>query len=258
MDVFSMPEVHIGEEAFDCVVLCVDRHGGYIGAVPARKKGLLAKEAAVMMFLHWLNVFSVPRTICSDPRPQFAGSRFKAMCSLMGIRHARSVAYLGQSNGGAEEAGGQLFEKLRKIHLTNKRRNWFEEMSPALKASHDTPTPAGSSPHHILLGGDPLGRGLTWSGDGMPMDAKEFFARQETMAGEIRQQLEKEHAVRAKTASKSAAHKFRVGDPVWVLKPRPMGTHHTKTLFTPREVVGRIGEETLPHQGGTRTLQGAT
>ena len=49
MDVFSMPEVHIGKETFDCVVFCVDRHSGYIVAVPARKKGLLAKEVAVMM-----------------------------------------------------------------------------------------------------------------------------------------------------------------------------------------------------------------
>ena len=52
MDVFSMPEVHIGKETFDCVVLCVDRHSGYVVAVPARKKGLLAKEVAVMMIRH--------------------------------------------------------------------------------------------------------------------------------------------------------------------------------------------------------------
>ena len=39
MDVFSMPEVHIGKEVFDCVVLCVDQHSGYIVAVPACKKG---------------------------------------------------------------------------------------------------------------------------------------------------------------------------------------------------------------------------
>ena len=39
MDVFSMPEVHIGKETFDCVVLCVDRHSGYVVAVLARKKG---------------------------------------------------------------------------------------------------------------------------------------------------------------------------------------------------------------------------
>ena len=48
MNVFSMPEVHIGKEAFDCGVLCVDRHSGYVVVVAARKRGLLAKEVAVM------------------------------------------------------------------------------------------------------------------------------------------------------------------------------------------------------------------
>ena len=85
MDVFSMPEVHIGKETFDCVVLCVDRHSGYVVAVLARKKGLLAKEVAVMMIRHWLTVFDIPRTICSDRGTQFTGGWFKAMCSLMGI-----------------------------------------------------------------------------------------------------------------------------------------------------------------------------
>ena len=73
MDVFCMPEVHIGKEVFDCVVQCVDRHSGYIVAVPARKKGLLAKEVAVVMIRHWLTVFGVPHTICSDRGPQFTG-----------------------------------------------------------------------------------------------------------------------------------------------------------------------------------------
>ena len=244
MDVFSMPEVHIGKEVFDCVVLCVDRHSGYDVADPARKKGLLAKEVAVMMIRHWLTVLGVPCTICSDHGPQFTGGWFKAMCSLMGIRHAKSVAYLSRSNGRAEVAGRQLFEKLRKIHPTNKRRNWIEEILPALKAPHDTPTPGGLSPHQIFFGRDPLGRGLPLSGEGMAMDAKEFFEQQETTAREICQQLEKKHAVRAKTAPKSAPHKFRVGDPVWVLRPRPMGTDRTKTWFTPGEVVRRIGEDT--------------
>ena len=159
MDVLSMPEVHIGKETFDCVVLCVDRHSGYVVAVPARKKGLLAKEVAVMMIRHWLTVFDIPHTICSDRGPQFTGGWFKAMCSLMGIRHAKSVAYLSRSNGRAEVAGRQLFEKLRKIHITNPRRNWFEEMWPALKAHHDTPTPGGLSPHQICSAGTP------WVGD---------------------------------------------------------------------------------------------
>ena len=158
------------------------------------------------------------------------------MCSLLGIRHAKSVAYLSRSNGRAEVAGRQLFQKLRKIHITNPRRNRFEEMWPALKAHHDTPTPGGLSPHQILFGRDPLGRGLPLSGDGMAMD--------EATARNIRQQLEKEHAERQKSAPSSTSEKFRVRDPVWVIRPRPMGTHRTKTWFTPGEVVRRIGEDT--------------
>ena len=128
MDVFSMSEVPIGRETFHCVVFCVDRHSGYVVAVPAGKKGLLAKEVAVMMILHWLTIFDIPRTICSDQGPQFTGGWFKAMCSLMGIRHAKSVGYLSRSNSRGEVAGRQLFEKRHKLHITNPRRNWFEEM----------------------------------------------------------------------------------------------------------------------------------
>ena len=83
MYVFSMPKVHCGKEVLDCVVLCMDQHSGYIVAVRARKKGLLAKEVAAMMIRHWLTVFSVPRTICSDRGPHFSGGWFKAMCFLM-------------------------------------------------------------------------------------------------------------------------------------------------------------------------------
>ena len=119
----------------------------------------------------------------------------------MGISHANSVAYLSQSNGRAEVAGRQLSQKLLKIHLINRRHNWFEEMWPALKTHHDNPTPAGSSPDQILLGRDRLGWGRPLSGDGMAMDAKEFFAApQETTAQEICKRLRKEHAVQAQTA----------------------------------------------------------
>ena len=94
------------------------------------------------------------------------------MYSLTRIGHAKSVAHLCQSNGRAQVAGRQLVQKLRKIHLTNKRCNWFEEMWPAPKANHEIPTPSGLLPHQILFGRDPLGWGLPFSGVGMAMDAK--------------------------------------------------------------------------------------
>ena len=121
-------------------------------------------------------------------------------------------------------------------------------MWPTLKAHHDSPTPGGLSPHQILFGRNSLGRGLPLSGDGiefsMAIDAREFFAQQEATARDIRQQLEKEHAERQKSAPSSTAQTFRFGDPVWVIRPRPMGTHCTKTWFTPGEGVSRIGEDT--------------
>ena len=76
------------------------------------------------------------------------------------------------------------------------------------------------------------------------MDATEFFERQETTAQEICPQPEKEHAVRAKTAPKSAPHKCRVGDLLWLLRLLPMGTHGTKSWFTPGEVLRRFGANT--------------
>ena len=89
----------------------------------------------------------------------------------------------------------------------------------------------------------------------MAMDAKEFFARQEATAQDIRQQLEKEHAERQKSAPSSTAQTFRVGDPVWVIRPRPMGTHRTKTWFTPGGVVRRIGEDTYRIKVGHRQFR---
>ena len=85
MDVFAMPEVTVEREVFDSVVLAVDRHSGYIAAVPGKKSkkkdkrdkhgvGLQAKTVAQAMIWHWLTVFDVPAVICSDRGTQLVGA----------------------------------------------------------------------------------------------------------------------------------------------------------------------------------------
>ena len=69
MNVFSMPEVKVGKTTYDCVVIVLDRHSGYPVAVPAKKKGLTAKEVAEKMIKHWLTMYDIPETICSDKTP---------------------------------------------------------------------------------------------------------------------------------------------------------------------------------------------
>ena len=93
MDVFAMPEVTVEGETYDCVILAVDRHSGYIVAVPGKKSkkknkkdkhgvGLQAKTVANAMIRHWLTIFDVPAVICSDRGSQFVGTWFKTMCKF--------------------------------------------------------------------------------------------------------------------------------------------------------------------------------
>ena len=139
MDVFAMPEVTVEGGKYDCIVSAVDRHSGYIVGVPGKKSkkkdkkdehgvGLQAKTVAQAMIRHWLTIFDAPAVICSDRGSQFVGSWFKSMCKHMGIGHAKTVAYHSRSNGRAEVAGKQKFEKFRRLHIKEPGSNWFHSL----------------------------------------------------------------------------------------------------------------------------------
>ena len=95
MDVFAMPEVTVEGETYDCVILAVDRHSGYIVAVPGKKSkkkdkkdkhgvALQAKTVANAMIRHWLTIFDDPAVIYSDRGSQFVGTWFKTMLQAHG------------------------------------------------------------------------------------------------------------------------------------------------------------------------------
>ena len=95
MDLFAMPKGTVEGEVFDFVILAVDRHSGYIVAVPGTKSnkkdkrdkhrvGLQAKTVAQAIIRHWLTVFDVPAVICSDRGTQFVGASFRTICKYMG------------------------------------------------------------------------------------------------------------------------------------------------------------------------------
>ena len=134
MDVFAMPEVTVDGETYDCVILAVDRHSGYIAAVPGKKSkkkdkkdkhgvGLQAKTVANAMIRHWLTIFDVPAVICSDRGSQFVGTWFKTMCKHMGIRHAKT-------SPGAMEATGD-----RRAGTQSRRGSPAKQSGPATQAT---------------------------------------------------------------------------------------------------------------------------
>ena len=148
MDVFAMPEVTVEGDTYDCVILAVDRHSGYIVAVPSKKSkkkdkkdkhgvGLQAKTVANAMIRHWLTIYDVPAVICSDRGSQFVGTWFRTMCKHMGIRHAKTVAYHSRSNDRAEVAGRRMFKTFPQLHIDEPGRNWYNSLWRALQAYHD-------------------------------------------------------------------------------------------------------------------------
>ena len=134
VDVFAMPGVTVEGGKYDCILSAVDRHSGYIVALPGKKSkkkdkkdkhgvGLQAKTVAQAMIWHWSAIFDVQAVICSDRGSQFVGFWFKSMCKHMAIRHGKTVAYHSRSNGRTEVAGRQMFEKFRQWHIEEPGRN---------------------------------------------------------------------------------------------------------------------------------------
>ena len=154
MDLFAVPEVTVEGEVFDCVILAVDSHSGYIVAVPGeefKKKdkrdrhgvGLQAETVAQAMIRHLLTVFDIRAMICSDRGMQFVGAWFRRMCKYMGVRHAKTAAYHRPPNGRAEVAGTQLLKTFWQSHIQQPGRNWFHSPWRVLQAYHHLPGPSG-------------------------------------------------------------------------------------------------------------------
>ena len=257
MDVFAMPEVTVEGETYDCVILAVDRHSGYIVAVPGKKYkkedkkdkhgvGLQAKTVANAMIRHWLTIFDVPAVICRDRGSQFVGTWFKTMCKHMGIRHANTVAYHSRSNGRAEVVGRQMFEKFRQLHISEPGRNWYNSLWRVLQAYHDLPAPTGLSPHCILFLRDRVSRTLPWLNHGkVARDASAMMAEADDTAAKVCKALQDEHEKRAKYFKQGKVQKYALQDTVWVERHHKdvLSRHGQASWYVPGVIVRKVGQD---------------
>ena len=257
MDVFAMPEVTVEGETYDCVIPAVDRHSGYIVAVPGKKPkkkdkkdkhgvGLQAKTVANAMIRHWLTIFDVPAVICSDRGSQFVGTWFKTMCKHMGIRHAKTVAYHSRSNGRVEVAGRQMFEKFRQLHIDEPGRNWYNSLWRVLQAYHDLPGPTGLSPHRILFLRDRVSRTLPWLNHGkVARDANAMMAEADDTAAKVCKALQDDHDKRAKYFKQGKVQKYALQDTVWVERHHKdvLSRHRQASWYVPGVIVRKVGQD---------------
>ena len=257
MDVFAMPEVTVEGETYDCVILALDRHSGYIVAVPGKKSkkkdkkdkhgvGLQAKTVANAMIRHWLTILDVPAVICSDPGSQFVGTWFKTMCKHMGIRHTKTVAYHSRSNGRAEVVGRQMLERFRQLHINEPGRNWYNSLWRVLQAYHDLPGPTGLSPHRILFLRDRVSRTLPWLNHGkVARDANAMMAEADDTAAKECKALQDEHEKRAKYFKQGKVQKYALQDTVWVERHHKdvLSRHRQASWYVPGVIVRKVGQD---------------
>ena len=137
IDVFNMPTQKVDGRTYDCVVVCVCRHSGWLVAVPEFTSGLRADKVADAMIKSW-SAMGIPTKITSDRGPQFHNAWWKTMCAHFCITHIYSQPYHHQANGRVERAGQQLIEVLRKL-TTESDQGWVNILPRALNMFHDCP-----------------------------------------------------------------------------------------------------------------------
>lgn len=78
MDMFKMPEVHFEGDLYDYMFVVVDRHSGWIIAIPTQNRGMTAEKAAKLLYSKWMDMGGgIPSVITSDQGSQFIGGGLK-------------------------------------------------------------------------------------------------------------------------------------------------------------------------------------
>ena len=175
LDIFSMPTTVLNKKKYDAMVVCVDRHSGWMVAVPCLLKGLTGAKVAQKMLKYQWQIFGIPNVITSDQGSHFFGSWFETLAAGLGVRHVCSHAYHHQANGRAEMAGQQLMERLRKMNA-KENINCVNALNCTLRQLHDVPGQCGLSPYKILFGRDRNLPNVPWNPPRICEDAEHFWS----------------------------------------------------------------------------------
>ena len=242
LDLFKMPMVTEGQEMYNTLVVCVDRHSGWIIALPCLEKGLTGPKIAKMMMREWRK-FGVPSIVTTDQGSHFVSEWWKSMCAELGIRQAYAQGYHHQSNGRAEMAGQQLQEILRKV-MIEEELTWVEALPRVLDRIHDLKGQAGLSPYEILFGRPRPLANLPYDPPKECEDANQFFARMQEIDVRVAKVLNKLHkeTMEKRSEGRGKPKPFAPGDKCWYRRPENSGNKLDSRWLGPVEIVTREGK----------------
>jgi hypothetical protein len=243
LDLFNMPTVVWEGATYDMIAVCVDRHSGWIVAIPCKNKGLTGAKVAKGMLTHQWRPFGIPSIITSDQGSHFASQWFNTMCATLGIRQGFSQAYHHQANGRAEMAGQQILEKLRKM-LVGGNFCWVELLPAALDRIHDTPGESGLSPYQIVFGRDRPLANKPYEPPRECEDAQQFFEKMKRIDKQVADKLNEIHKkeVDKVNLTREELTPFKVGDLIYYRRPEKSGSKLDSRWIGPAVVRAREGE----------------
>ena len=243
VDLFKMPQVLWEGESYNTIAVCVDRHSGWVVAVPAMDKGLTGAKLAKLMVRNKWRPFGIPSIISSDQGSHFTSTWWSTLCSLLGIRQAFSQAYHHQANGRVERAGQQLLEILRKLHAEQKI-NWVEALPQTTDRIHDVRGEGGLSPYEILFGRERPLAGIPYTPPRECEDALQFFNRMTEIDRKISETLNNLHKIQAQRTNqhRKDLEPLKLGDIIWYKRPENSGNKIDSRWIGPGVVKAREGE----------------
>ena len=248
LDVKYMPRVTYDGQNYDAILLCVDRHSGWVIARPTQIDGLTGDLAAKILLDGSWGEVGIPSVITSDQGVQFKNDFWATLCSRLGIRQAFSQSYRAQSNGRAEVAGRVLVDILRKL-LIDQNISWVEALPRALRILHDLRDPVlDVSPYELVFGRQRALAGLPWTTPRECPDAAEFLEHMRQVDANLARLL---NAAHEKVARRVNAHRkegpdFQVGDWVWYARPREVGGMKLKTWWMgPYKIWSQVGDRSF-------------
>ena len=238
-----MPHVLYEGVAYNTMAVCVDRHSGWIVAIPCMDKGLTGAKLAKEMLKYQWRLFGVPSIISSDQGSHFISSWWQNLCSLLGIRQAFSQAYHHQANGRVERAGQQIMEILRKMFVDDKI-NWVESLPQCLDRIHDVKGESGLSPYEIIFGRQRHLAGVPYTPPKECEDAQQFFRRMQEIDEKVSKILNHIHKTQTSRVNQSRTEMevLPKGTKVWYKRPENSGEKLDTRWIGPGIVKDREGD----------------
>ena len=243
LDMFNMPRTLWEGVAYDAMAVCVDRHSGWIVAIPGLMKGWTGAKVAQAMLEHQWRPFGIPSVVATDQGSHFASAWWQTMNARLGMRHTFSQAYHHQANGRAERAGQQLMERLRKMHA-EREVNWVEAMPRTIDRIHDMPGESGLSPYEIVFGRHRPLAAVPYEPPRESECANQFFDRQKAVDEFVAKRLNEIHARDAEriNQSRDETSALGIGDIVMYRRPENSADKLDTRWLGPAKVVGREGQ----------------